>query len=236
MVLEFQLHLPVYEGPMDLLLELVQRQEVELAEVDVARVCGEFLQYVERAEVLELDLAGEFLVMAATLVQLKTRLLFPVVDGDEEAVSQAAELLVNIAEYKVYKELARALGEIEAAQLDLFPRGNPLRFARRTPKLTPDGDISALARAFGRLQPRAMDEGFLAAEKVSVAERMEEVLELLGSRERLSLAELVGDRSSREAAVVSFLALLELVKLRRIRLAQASPYLSLWVTSREDGR
>ena len=234
MVEEFQVRLPVYEGPMDLLLELVQRQEVELARVDVARVCGEFLEYVEQAEELELNLAGEFLVLAATLVQLKTRLLFPAADEGEEAETQAAELLRHIAEYKLYKELADNLGAIEAAQLELVPRGVTPEFQRPRPELTREFDVVDLARAFGRLMPKEMDEGFLAAERVSIGERMAEIEELIGGRGRISLAELVGDRRRRDLAVVTFLALLELVKRRRVRVAQAEPYLSLWITEPEE--
>ena len=234
MVEEFQVRLPVYEGPMDLLLELVQRQEVELARVDVARVCGEFLEYVEQAEELELNLAGEFLVLAATLVQLKTRLLFPAAVEDAEAETQAAELLRHIAEYKLYKELADNLGAIEAAQLELFPRGVTPEFRKPRPALAREFDIGDLARAFGRLMPREMDGGFLAKERVSIGERMTEIEGLLGERRRLSLAELVGDRRRRDLAVVTFLALLELGKLKRLRLAQAEPYLSLWITEADE--
>lgn len=226
----FQVTLSIYEGPMELLLELVERQEVDLAQVDVALVCEEFLEYVEQAEELELDLAGEFLVMAAGLVVLKARLLFPRRDEEtDEALSSAADLLENIAEYKRFKELAGALREFELIQLELFPRGAPAKFDHRRPRLDDSSDLHALVDAFRRLMPVPMGEEFLARERVSIAERMEEITRLLTERDKISLAELVGDRRQRDAVVVTFLALLEMVRLRIIRLAQADEYLSLWV-------
>jgi len=225
----FQVSLPIYEGPMELLLELVERQEVDLAQVDVALVCEEFLEYVEQAEQLELDLAGEFLVMAAGLVVLKARLLFPRRNEEtDETLSSAADLLENIAEYKRFKELAGTLREFELIQLELFPRGAPAKFDHRRPRLDNSTDLHALVDAFRRLMPVPMSEDFLAQERVSIAERIDEILRLLTEKERISLAELVGDRRQRDSVVVTFLALLELVRLGQVRLAQAGEYLSLW--------
>ena len=191
----FKVELPVYEGPMELLVELVERQEVELASVDVALVCDEFLAYVGRAGELELDLAGEFLVMAATLVELKARLLFPRPQAAfVEARDAAADLLDQIALYKRFKELAGTLREMEAAQLELFPRGAPADFAARRRPLEASEDLALLVEAYGRLVPTGMDEGFLAEEKVTIAERMEELEAVLRERGRVSLGELVPDR------------------------------------------
>jgi segregation and condensation protein A len=228
----FRVELPVYEGPMELLVELVERQEVELAQVDVALVCDEFLSYVGRAGELELSIAGEFLVMAATLVALKARLLFP--RSAEEAglgKSDAADLLEHIALYRRFKELALSLREMESSQLELFPRGSPVSVVPPRRPLEASEDLALLVEAYGRLVPVGMDGGFLAEEKVTVAERMEELEAVLGERGRVSLGELIPDRRRREYVVVTFLALLELVRLKRVRLAQAEPYRLLWVTA-----
>jgi segregation and condensation protein A len=235
MTVGFRVELPIYEGPMELLVELVERQEVELALLDVALVCDEFLAYVDRAGELELDLAGEFLVMAATLVELKARLLFPRAPGEAgEARDAASDLLEQIALYRRFKELAATLREMEASQLELFPRGAPADFAVQRRPLEASEDLALLVEAYGRLVPTAMDEGFLAEEKVTVALRMEELVAVLGERGRVSLGELIPDRRRREYVVVTFLALLELVRLRRVRLAQSEPYLRLWIVPPDE--
>jgi segregation and condensation protein A len=231
----FRVELPIYEGPMELLVELVERQEVELAQVDVALVCDEFLAYVGRADELELDLAGEFLVMAATLVELKARLLFPRTPGEAgESRDAASDLLEQIALYKRFKDLAETLREMEAAQLELFPRGAPADFAALRRPLESSEDLALLVEAYGRLVPTDMDEGFLAEEKVTIAERMEELETVLRERGRVSLGELIPDRRRREYVVVTFLALLELVRMKRVRLAQGEPYLRLWIVPTDE--
>ncbi len=232
MAVGFKVELPIYEGPMELLLELVERQEVELAQVDVALVCDEFLTYVGRADELELSLAGEFLVMASTLVELKARLLFPRSrDEGTEARDAALGFLEHIALYRRFKELAQALREIETSQLELFPRGAPVSFATVRRPLEASTDLALLVEAYGRLAPGDMDGGFLAREKVTIAERMAEVEGVLRDRGRVSLGELIPDRRRREYVVVTFLALLELVRLKRVRLAQVEPYRRLWIAA-----
>jgi segregation and condensation protein A len=231
----FRVELPIYEGPMELLVELVERQEVELALLDVALVCDEFLTYVGRADELELDLAGEFLVMAATLVELKARLLFPRPPGEiGDGRDAASDLLEQIALYKRFKDLAATLREMEASQLELFPRGAPANFAALRRPLEASEDLALLVEAYGRLIPTAMDEGFLAEEKVTIADRMDELETVLRERGRVSLGELIPDRRRREYVVVTFLALLELVRLKRVRLAQAEPYLRLWIVPPDE--
>src|SRR5512135_457405 len=122
---KYSIKLPLFEGPLDLLLHLIKRDEVDIYDIPVARIAEQYLEYIELMKDLNLDIAGEFLVMAATLAQIKSRMLLPPKEGEGEAdegVDPRAELVQRLLEYKKFKEAAESLGEREEFWREVFVR------------------------------------------------------------------------------------------------------------------
>src|SRR2546430_1917309 len=131
---DYRVKLEVFEGPLDLLLYLIRKEEVDIYEVDLVRLASQFIEYLDVMRELDLDIAGEFLVMAATLMYIKSRELLPVdqqvqADGEEEGEDPRWELIRQLVEYKKFKDAAAQLQTLEGRQEDIFPRvGGKLQF------------------------------------------------------------------------------------------------------------
>ena len=219
-----------FEGPLDLLLHLVRSREIDLARLPVRTITDQYLTYLERLEFRDLDRAGEFLVMAATLIYLKSKLLLPVPEAeedellDEEGEEMRRELEERLRQYARFKELGQWLEAREAEAA--------LRFYRMSSALPQPGgeilveevslhDIMEAYRAFlGRLL-KAEPLREVEREPLSVVERMGEILEILRHTWFLLFSSLIGTGPARAEVVVTLLALLELIRLQEIRARQA---------------
>jgi segregation and condensation protein A len=218
-----------FEGPLDLLLHLCRTNELDLTGLSVRSITDQYLAYLESVEFRDLETSGAFLVMAATLIYLKSKLLLPsAAEEPAEALDEEGELLrqelaVRLAEYARVKELGAWLGDREAEQSRLWGRpGSELP----PPEDIPLSDLSVdlLSRALARLiaeQDRRRPHGAPEAEPVSVLERMGEILSLLRHTWSLLFSAVAGNRAVRAEWVVTLLALLELVRLGQARARQA---------------
>ncbi|MEE3330753.1 MAG: segregation/condensation protein A [Myxococcota bacterium] len=227
----YAVKLDVFEGPLDLLLHLIRQNEVEITDIPVAKIAKQYLQYIEMMRELQLDVAGEYLVMAATLALIKSRMLLPP-DGQEEdgeGFDPRAELVQRLLEYQRYKEVAELLGRRRLLDRDVFEA----RGAEPSPVPDAEREIEVglfeLLDAFRQVLERADDDDTVHAveletETFTVRERVIAIMELLEEVESIEFAQIfeqtIVGPPSRQIVVASFLAVLELTRLEALRIYQ----------------
>ena len=230
---EYKVQFDVFEGPLDLLLYLVKKEEVDIYEVNLTKIARQFIEYIELMRELDLEVAGEFLVMASTLMYIKSRELLPVdqqvlAEGDEEENDPRWELIRQLVEYKKFKDAAMQLQEREAAQENIFPRlpGKP-EFESTTPPPRPEVSlfdlISAISNVLKRFQLKESARDIFE-DKWTVSEKIEMLRRLILGQAALKFSELFEQTMSRAEVVVTFLALLELIRLKQIVVVQPVPF------------
>lgn len=241
---------PVFEGPFDLLLHLITREQVDLFEVSLSVIVDAYLVEIDRMQVLDLDVATEFLLIAATLVELKLRRLLPEregVDLDEELalLEERDLLLAKLLEYRTFKEASRAIERRMLAASKSLPRPGGLdeRFADLTPDLLDGVSPERLRAAFVKVVTRFLTPKLVprvtldhvTAVRVTVAETVADLASVLPRRGRVSFRELTVECEDRMEVIVHFLAILELCKQGWVDLDQAANFAELQVTWRPDG-
>ncbi len=226
----YEIKLDVFEGPLDLLLYLIRKNEIDIYDIPISLVAQQYMEYLNTMRSLNLDLAGEYLVMAATLAHIKSRMLLPTVDtvGEEdEEEDPRAELVRQLLEYQRYKEAAGFLAARPLLERDVFNLG-VLPEGTSTPAddFLLEVDLFELVEAFRRILSQIHDDEPLefSTEKLSLADRMNEIMETLSQEGNTSFSELLIIRSSKRLVVYTFLAILELVKLRMVTARQAVPF------------
>ncbi|RMG53587.1 MAG: segregation/condensation protein A, partial [Gammaproteobacteria bacterium] len=205
--------LEAFEGPLDLLLYLIKRQNLDILDIPVAEITHQYMQYIELMRELRLELAAEYLVMAAMLAEIKSRMLLPrpVEEGDEE--DPRAELVRRLQEYERFKQAAEDLDALPRMERDLFPvRVEPPPIERRRPE--PEVDLKDILLAFAEVMRRAdmFSSHAIQREPLSMRERMSQVLERLQGRDMIEFNALFTPEEGRQGVVVTFIALLELLK------------------------
>jgi segregation and condensation protein A len=225
---DYKVKFEVFEGPLDLLLYLIKKEEVDIYEVNLTRLATQFIEYIETMRLLDLDVAGEFLVMAATLMYIKSRELLPVdqqvqTDGEDEGEDPRWELIRQLVEYKKFKDAATQLAVLEARQEDVFPRApGKLEFETEAPSRA-EASIFDLLNAVNAVLQRINqrpDQRDIFEDKWSVSEKIEQLLKAINECSQLKFSELFAGVTSRSEVVVTFLALLELIRLKQITALQ----------------
>lgn len=231
-MVEYKVQFKVFEGPLDLLLYLVKKEEVDIYQVNLTRLATQFIEYVELMKELDLDLAGEFLVMAATLMLIKSRELLPreqqapVGPEDEDLEDPRWELIRRLVEYKKFKDAAAALQTLERRQELTFPRQAPRPEAPPAPG-RPEVSLFDLVGALNAVLKRFQARGRASEifeDRWTVSEKIEELRARLAGGQRFRFAELFDDATHRTEVVVTFLALLELIRLRVARVTQGAAF------------
>jgi len=220
--------LEIFEGPLDLLLHLIKKNEVNITDIPIATITEQYLATLELMQTLNLDMAGEFLVMAATLIHIKSRMLLPAgedePDDEEEGVDPREELVRRLLEYQRFKEAASELGQRDLLTRDVFARSAA---SPETPapagfrELSVFELLTALRRVLERLPKDEFHE--VTLEKITVREKMTLVLDRLHANVQVLFESLFAEARSRMEVIVTFLAMLELVKIRAIRIYQDEP-------------
>lgn len=219
---EYKVQFEVFEGPLDLLLYLIKKEEVDIYEVNLTQLASKFIEYIETMRLLDLDIAGEFVVMAATLMYIKSRELLPKdqqveAEGEEDGEDPRWELIRQLVEYKKFKDAAAKLQEMETRQEGIFPRMPPkLEFERDTTTKT-EASIFDLVNAVSNILKRFAEKEDLRdifEDKWSVSEKIELLRRRITSAPRMKFSELFADATSRTEVVVTFLAMLELIRLK----------------------
>jgi segregation and condensation protein A len=224
----YAVKLPSFEGPLDLLLHLIRLNEVEIADIPIARIGQQYLEYLDLMRELDFDVAGEYLLMAATLAWIKSRMLLPP-DGDAEGeeIDPRAELAARLLEYQRFKEAAGELGERRLLGRDVFeaqaPGAEPPAEGEREIEIGLFELLEAFRRALRRAGPSGAPHE-VEVESITVRERMIAVMEALEPRGSLEFEHVLsgadGQPASRSLLVATFLALLELARIEALRLYQ----------------
>jgi segregation and condensation protein A len=223
---DYKVRLEVFEGPLDLLLYLIKKDEIDIYDIPIERITKQYLEYMELFKILDLDVAGEFVVMAANLIYIKSRSLLPVTlqPPDEEAEEEDPrwELVRQLLEYKKFKEAAEHLQERAQVQENLFSRTpDKPEFAGERPL----GEVSIfdLLNAFQTMLKRVNlkeDLREIFEENYTVSDKIDLILKMMASGVALKFSELFANAASRTEIVVTFLAMLELIRLKQLRVLQ----------------
>jgi segregation and condensation protein A len=226
----YRVQLPTFEGPLDLLLHLIQQHELDIMDIPIAFVTERYLAFVTLMQELNIDLASEYLVMAATLTHIKSKMLLPSVPEDQEdgelepEEDPRLELVRRLLEYQKYKEVAAELGDRSLLGRDVFERGVAIPTTEGQAPLAPV-NLFKLLEAFQAVIDRAeiRTDHEVQLERFSITERISELSDVLSKRPRLRFEELFEGARTRGALIITFLALLEMTRLRMTRLMQAGP-------------
>ena len=237
---EYRVQFEVFEGPLDLLLHLVKKQEVDIYRVNLTNIATEFVAYIDKMRELDLEVAGEFVVMAATLLYIKSRELLPVeqqveTEGEDDGEDPRWELIRQLVEYKKFKDAAAQLQTLEARQENVFPRlPGKLEFENPAAPVKSDVSIFDLLNAVNvvlqRINQKAASSREIFEDKWTVSEKIEYVMKLIAARPRLKFSELFADVMSRTEVVVTFLAMLELIRLKQIICVQPETFGEIEIT------
>ena len=242
---QFPVQLQNFEGPLDLLLFLIRKDEVDIYDIPIAQITQQYLGYVDLMKELDLEIAGEFILMAATLIQIKVRMLLPRphVEGEEEAEDPRAELVRQLLEYRRFKEVAESMVDLEARQLRKFSRQDfewtrPFRGAEEVSneELLRDVTLFDLLSAFKIVldnMPKVTHHE-VATSGMTVDHQIDFLLEAVETKERVSFFEVVSALVYRVEIVVTFMAILELVKRHKIRFQQAEAFGDIWILKRSE--
>jgi len=232
----YSVHLDKFDGPLDLLLHLIRKNELDVCDISIAVITRQYLDYIKLMKELNLEVAGDFLVMAATLLQIKSRMLLPVDEpeqSEDEEADPRAELIRRLMEYQQYKEAGMVIGARALLGREVFVRTcvEPLLTSARSEEGPLEVSLFELVDAFRVLLERIPAEHFhdvAAAETFSIADCINEILSLLQERDTVQFDDLVRDDFTRERVIVTFLALLELCRLKLIRIFQNEPQGTIW--------
>src|SRR5690242_9672095 len=195
---DYKVKFEVFEGPLDLLLYLIKKEEVDIYDVNLTQLATQFIEYIETMRLLDLEIAGEFLVMASTLMYIKSRELLPLdqqvmVEGEEEGEDPRWELIRQLVEYKKFKDAAAQLQTLEARQEDVFPRlPGKLELDVKPPALRPDVSLFDLLNAVNSVLKRVNQREDLRdifEDKWTVSEKIEHLLRLLTECASLNFSE-----------------------------------------------
>jgi segregation and condensation protein A len=227
MVAMYRIHLPNFEGPFDLLLYFIKRDEINIYDIPIAKITEEFLSYIRLMQMLDLELAGEFIVMASTLIYIKTQMLLPRYINEEtgDIEDPRTQLVERLLEYKQFKEASKELTMMAERQRYIYYRnifdadyklsGNGINFK---------ASLFDLLRAFKLVLERNEKNSFIHeinSFTITVEEKITQILDMLKSVKRFRFFKFI-DGKSRQELIVTFLALLELIKLRRVFVRQSN--------------
>ena len=228
----YEIALPIFEGPLDLLLYLIRKNEVDIYDIPIALITRQYLEALEIMKALDLDVAGDFLTLAATLLRIKSRMLLPRPAEEGEEEDPRRDLVLQLVEYRKFKEAARKMAQSEEKQRLLFNRPLIPVEGDVGEDLAPKGDVADLVAALQALRMRIQDDRLyeIIGEDVSVEERMEHVLRLLGERgEEVRFEELFSGARRRIVLVATFMAILELARLTKLAIRQEALFGEIWV-------
>lgn len=233
----YNIKVPVFEGPLDLLLHLIKENKVDIYDIPIAVITGQYLQYIKMMKELDLDIAGDFLVMAATLIHIKSRMLLPV---DEEASTEEQEdprleLIQRLLEYQAFKDASLGLREKEEEWMNIFHREPVKDVEAEAESAEPelylfDVNLFDLLGAFKKILDTAPPEIVrITREALTVKDKISHIMEMLENNDTVRFEDFFKEDRSRVQIVVTFVALLELIRLGLVRAYQENDFGNIWV-------
>jgi len=227
----YKIKLEQFEGPLDLLLFFIKRDELNIYDIPISKITREFLEYVNLIKLLDLEVAGDFILMASTLMHIKVRMLLPrEVDEKGEEIDPRTELVAALLEYKKYKEMSEELSFFESNQRKISFRGNysidPKETYSEYEVLLKDVSIYDLAKSFKRIIEGIKEEPIHEIIKINVSidEQIDHILKLIEDKLEISFLDLIEGMKEKIRIVVTFIALLELTKMGKIGIKAAKDF------------
>jgi len=221
-----EVFLEAFEGPLDLLLYLIRRQNLDILEINVAQITEQYMQYVELMDAMQFELAAEYLVMSAMLAEIKSRMLLPrQASASEEEGDPRADLIRRLQEYEQFKQAAEDIDALPRLERDVFvAAAEPPELRRARPQ--PQVELRELLIAFGDVMRRAAMtvSHHVQRERLSTRERMSQILERLKTPQFVPFVSLFRVEEGRMGVVVTFLAIMELIKESLIEMVQSEPF------------
>jgi segregation and condensation protein A len=242
---DYRIKLPVFEGPLDLLLFLIKKNEIDIYDIPIVSVTRQYIEVLHSLKQLDLDIAGEFFVMAATLMEIKSRMLLPrgqaAIDPNatEEEMDPRWELVHQLLQYKKFKEAATKLDQLAVFQRDLLARHVSELSVSESDRPLKSVDRIELWNAFNIVLRRLAEKlvvGQIQDEQITVSDKMEEILGFIQTRKTFVFTDLFGDQQiTVRLLVATFIAVLELTRLGKLRVRQNDAFTDIECSAREDG-
>lgn len=240
--LTFQIRLPLFEGPFDLLLFFIQRDELDIYDIPISKITEDFLDYIHEIEEMNIEIASEFILVAATLMCIKAKMLLPRPAFDDEGneIDPREELIKHLLEYKRFKEVTVPLADMEEERLQMEKRGNILKEVKQLAENVDveaelqDVDLYKLLKVYQKVMERFEIEKNRPTHHIiqypyTIEQQKIFILESIKKNERLSFTDIVNQEPTRIAVIFNFLAILELIQLRQIRINVGLGYNNFWI-------
>ncbi|MCB9758160.1 MAG: segregation/condensation protein A [Candidatus Omnitrophica bacterium] len=226
--MSYKLKLDTFEGPLDLLLFLIKKNDIDICDIPIVKVTDQYLEYIDMMKMLDLEIVGEFLVMAATLLQIKSRMLLPPDPAglEEEEIDPREQLVERLQEYRVFKEIAEQLKGKEGERQNFFTRQVDEEARKElendAKEVYFEASLFDLINAFSAALSKIKDEKVyeVAKEEFTVEQKIHDILHTLLKKSRLLLTDIFSQAKSKVEMIVSFMAILELIRLKEIVVAQ----------------
>ena len=241
----FEIKLPLFEGPFDLLLFFIERDELDIYDIPISTITDDFLSYVEKLEKLNIEVASEFILVAASLMRIKAKMLLPRPQLDEEGneIDPRDELVKHLLEYKKYKSVIEQLGSMEAERIAKSPRGNIIGELRSLSAGTDveaelqDLDLYKLLRVFERALKNFEDEQNRPVHQVipypyTIDGQKSKLLGMLTRNKKVAFTDLLQEEKSKIVLVFNFLAILELLQAQEIEIIIGEGYNNFWIETK----
>ena len=227
--MSYKVKLEIFEGPLDLLLHLIKKEEINIYDIPITGVTKQYLEYLEFMKLLDLNIAGEFLVMAATLMQIKSKMLLPPEEkheGEAEEADPREELVRRLLEYKKFKEAANQLYVKEAVQKDVFARRVGDEDFKDDGEQYFEASLFDLIGAFNKVMKEVPKELFykVVKDEFTVEEKMHDIFHILVKNSEIKFKELFKNAKNKLEIITAFLAILELIRLKEILVVQNKPF------------
>ena len=238
--MSYKVKLEVFEGPLDLLLYLIRKNEIDIYDIPVASITEQYLEYIELMRMLDLNIAGEFLVMAATLIHIKSKMLLPPEEKEilpEEEEDPREELVRRLLEYKKFKEVAGVLQDLEGQRKNMFTRSAAVLELGPSEKFFEASLfdlITALTRALKDVPREVFQE--IVKDEFTVEQKVHDLLHMLVKNPIVYLSELFKNTKSKLEIIATFLAVLELIRLKEIIVVQKKSFGEIEVVRNEKHR
>jgi segregation and condensation protein A len=238
----YEVELDLFKGPLDLLLYLVRKEEINIRDIEISKITDQYLLYLEVMKELNLDIAGEFLVMAAILMRLKARELLPQSERekleDDPDFIDREKLIRQIEEYERFKKVAEMLRDREEENYGVFYRAKPETVEQTADDFLAQKDVEIydLILAFKRLMDSAKNEPvyYMEADQVTIDDRIEHVMAMIAENKELPFTKLFEDDKRKLVMVVTFMAILELVKMGHLTFKQDNFLGEIWIVENEQ--
>lgn len=245
--MSFEIKLPLFEGPFDLLLFFIERDELDIYDIPIAKITNDFLDYIHQLEIMNIEVASEFILVAATLMRIKAKMLLPrpVLDEEGNEIDPREELVQHLLEYKKYKSVIEELVALETSRLEKETRGNLIKEIRALSAISnveaeiQDIDLYKLLKVYEKVIKRFEDEQNKPSHSViqypyTIEKQKDFILLKLEGSPKLSFEKIIGYNPHKIAVIYNFLAILELLQNRLITLYGGTDFNSFWIEKMEE--